>query len=126
MTRELIAAALLALLIAGAVWNISAVDSLSRDIIGCIDQSEQAVLCGDGQLARSRLERGLTLWLNADRYTHIFIRHSEIDNTTDAFYDAMLELSDNDSEALSAAYEKLRYHINSINSMEHISLGSIF
>ena len=101
MTRELIAALLLALLIVCAVWNISAVNSLTCDIIACVDRSEEAVLRGDGQLARASLERGLTLWLKADSYTHIFIRHSEIDNTTDAFYEAMMELSDNDSEALS-------------------------
>ena len=126
MPREITALILLALLLIGAVWNIRSVDRLTAEICACIDSSEEAVRSGDGQAARAAMEKGLQLWLNADSYTHIFIRHTEIDGATDAFYSAMEELSDNDSEALGAAYDKLRYHLISISSMEHVSLGSIF
>lgn len=125
MTRELIAGILLVLLILGAVWNIRCADRLCEDILMCVDQSEQAAQRGDVPLASGRMQAALELWLEADGYTHIFIRHSEIDGATDAFYDALEELSDGDAEALSAAYDKLRYHMNSIIAMEHVSLGSV-
>ena len=125
MRRELLAAALLALLVLGAGWNIRVVDRLTADIMECLDRSEASALEGHQERSKEALEQGLDLWLEADSYTHIFIRHSEIDSTTDAFYEALEELSDNDCEATSAAFEKLRYHLRSLNTMEHVSLGSI-
>ena len=126
MSRELIAGLLLALLILGAVLNIKAADRMAEGIARCLDMSEQAALAGDAEGAAAGMDAALELWLESEGYTHIFIRHSEIDGTSDAFYDAVEELSDGDSEALSAAYDKLRYHLRSLIDMEHVSLGSIF
>ncbi len=126
MSRELTAGILLALLVLGAALNIRAADRLTEGISRSIDMAEQAAQAGDTQQAARWMDDALGRWLDAEGYTHIFIRHSEIDGTSDAFYDAVEELSDGDDEALSAAFDKLRYHIDSISRMEHVSLGSIF
>ena len=125
MKRELASAALLVLLIVGSAWNIHAINSLTEDICASLDASQAAMSHGDRKLAEDELERGLKMWLEADSYTHIFIRHSEIDSTTDAFYEALETLAGDDPGALSPSYAKLRYHLDSINGMEHISIGSI-
>lgn len=124
MKRELAAGTLLALLIAGAWWNIRAVDRLTGDILAGLDTAQAAEARGQPEEAREALDKALKRWLEADRYTHIFIRHAEIDATADAFYELQSQLLSGEGDS-SAAYDKLRYHLESIRRMEHPSLGSI-
>ena len=124
MTRELAAGALLLLLIAGAWWNIRAVDSLTGDILAGLDASQAAEEQGDHPGAQAALDAALNRWLEADSYTHIFIRHAEIDSTADAFYELQSQLLSGEGDS-SAAYDKLRYHLDSIQRMEHPSFGRI-
>ena len=124
MKRELAAGALLLLLMAGAWWNIHAVDTLTGEIMGNLDASQAAGEQGDHLAAQSALDFPLNRCLEADSYTHIFIRHAEIDSTADAFYELQAQLLSGEGDS-SAAYDKLRYHLDSIQRMEHPSLGSI-
>lgn len=124
MKRELAAGALLLLLMAGAWWNIRAVDRLTGDILAGLDASQEAEEQGDHLAAQAALDKALNRWLEADSYTHIFIRHAEIDSTADAFYELQAQLLAGEGDS-NAAYDKLRYHLDSIQRMEHPSLGSI-
>ena len=124
MKRELAAGALLLLLMAGAWWNIHAVDTLTGDILAGLDTSQAAEEQGDHLAAQAALDKALNRWLEADSYTHIFIRHAEIDSTADAFYELQAQLLAGEGDS-SAAFDKLRYHLDSIQRMEHPSLGSI-
>lgn len=124
MKRELAAGALLLLLMAGAWWNIHAVDTLTGEIMGDLDASQTAGEQGDHLAAQAALDKALNRWLEADSYTHIFIRHAEIDSTADAFYELQAQLLAGEGDS-SAAYDKLRYHLDSIHRMEHPSLGSV-
>ena len=124
MSRELAAGALLLLLVTGAWWNIHAVDTLTREIMGDLDVSQAAEEQGDHPAAQAALNKALNRWLDADSYTHIFIRHAEIDSTADAFYELQAQLLSGEGDS-SAAFDKLRYHLDSIQRMEHPSLGSI-
>ena len=114
MKRELAAGLLLLALIGGAIYNIFYVGKLTRDISGDLYASQEALTAGNGERAEEYAERALQKWLGAEQYTHIFVRHSEIDATADAFYDG-----------IDKAYSKLLYHLSSIATMEQISLGSI-
>ena len=124
MSRELAAGALLLLLMAGAWWNIHAVDALTGEILRELNASQAAAEQGDPPGAQAALDKALNRWLEADSYTHIFIRHAEIDATADAFYELQSQLLSGEGDS-SAAYNKLRYHLDSIQRMEHPSLGSI-
>ena len=124
MSRELAAGALLLLLIAGAWWNIHAVDTLTQEIMNELDTSQAAEEQGRHLDAQAALDKALKRWLEADSYTHIFIRHPEIDSTADAFYELGQALEEN-SESRRAAYDKLLYHLESIRTMEHLRFGSI-
>jgi len=126
MKRELCAGGLFLLLVATAWWNMRAVDTLTGDILRALEQSQQAAEQGDFSAAAESFAQGLARWLDADSYTHIFIRHPEIDSTTDAFYELQGELLAREEDSLPAAYTKLRYHLISIQEMEHLKLGSIF
>ena len=124
MSRELAAGALLLLLVAGAWWNIHAVDSLTGEIMRDLDASQAAEEQGRHLDAQAALDKALNRWLEADSYTHIFIRHAEIDSTADAFYELQAQLLSGEGDS-SAAFDKLRYHLDSIQRMEHPRLGSI-
>ena len=124
MNRELAAGALLLLLMAGAWWNIRVVDRLTGELLAGLDASQAAEEQGDHLAAQAALDKALNRWLEADSYTHIFIRHAEIDSTADAFYELQAQLLAGEGDS-SAAYDKLRYHLDSIQRMEHPSFGSI-
>ena len=124
MKKEIFALSLLALLFAASLFNIRYFDRLCLDIAGEVKASAVALERGDMEAAQEHLNSALHTWLDADSYTHIFIRHPEIDSTADAFYELGQALEEN-SESCRAAYDKLLYHLESIRTMEHLRFGSI-
>ncbi|MGM9586850.1 MAG: DUF4363 family protein [Candidatus Limivicinus sp.] len=124
MKKEIIALLLLVLLFAASLFNIWYFDRLCLDIAGEVKASAVALERGDMEAAQEHLNSALHTWLDADSYTHIFIRHPEIDSTADAFYELGQALEEN-SESCRAAYDKLLYHLESIRTMEHLRFGSI-
>ena len=126
MKRELFAALLLAGLFAAALWSIGAMDRLRDEVEAHLERSEKAAVAGDYRRAEDELEAALRIWRGADGYTHVFIRHAEIDSTTDAFFETLRGLRARDGRELTASYDLLRHHLGCIDAMEHISLGSVF
>ena len=124
MKKEIIALLLLVLLFTASLFNIWYFDRLCLDIAGEVKASAVALERGDMEAAQEHLNSALHTWLDADSYTHIFIRHPEIDSTADAFYELGQALEEN-SESCRAAYAKLLYHLESIRTMEHLRFGSI-
>ena len=124
MKKEIIALLLLVLLFAASLFNIWYFDRLCLDIAGEVKASAVALERGEPEAAQEHLNSALHTWLDADSYTHIFIRHPEIDSTGDAFYELGQALEEN-SESCRAAYDKLLYHLESIRTMEHLRFGSI-
>ena len=125
MKRETVAAALFLVLILLSLWNLRRVDKLTSEMTRLLEASEASARSGELDDALSNAEKALEVWLSAEGHTHIFIRHSEIDGTSDAFYELLSAIKDSDGDALSPAYGKLLYHIDSISGMEHVSIGSI-
>ncbi len=125
MKKDIVAAALLAVLFIGSLFNIAYLDRLTGRIEDELTASIEKLEEGDAAQAREHLIRALDMWLAADGYTHIFIRHPEIDSTSDAFYDLAKEIGKNDAESCRPAYEMLLYHLSSIRTMEHLRFGSI-
>lgn len=123
--REFTAAVILAVLTVISIWNLKTVDSLTDRIIISLAKSQECSEKLDLKGAEKNLEDAIEMWLNADGYTHIFLRHSEIDSTSDALYELKEALQTEELTQVKAAYEKLRYHLESIDSMEHPSIGSI-
>ena len=126
MKRETCALLLLAVLVAASVWNIRRTDRLIGEIEEHVALSEKAVRADDAAYASEQLDAAFRIWLAAREYTQVFLRHPELDNTSDAFYAAMRELEAGEIRAVPAVYEQLRYHLNTISGMEHVSWGSVF
>jgi len=125
MSREFLSALLMLLLIAGSALNIMAADRLCDKMLGCIDRAEAAAEEENWAGAEDNAQRALELWLGAKAYTHIFIRHSEIDICTDAFYELEEAILSKNTDEIKPVFAKLRYHINSIADMEKPTPGNI-
>ena len=126
MKREICALLLLAVLVAASVWNIHRADALIDEVKEHVALSEKAVLAGDNRYAAEQLKAAFRIWLAAKSYTQTMLRHSELDSTSDAFYSAMRELDAGEIRAVPAAYDQLRYHLDSIAGMERVGWGTIF
>lgn len=123
--KEIFALSLLCVLIGAAVWDLIYLHGMAEGLRSDIMLSREYAETGDMISAAEALENALDTWLDAEGYTHIFIRHSEIDGATDAFYELKEALLNGDS-GFAGAYDKLIYHIDSIEGMEQFTFGSIF
>ena len=124
--KEILAAVLLVLLLIGTMVNSWYLDSLVESMVEMIDESEAMALDSDFDAAAEKLREVIDTWEDASGYTYIMIRHSEIDSSTDAFYTLMSDLHATDFGRAAGTYEKLRSHLRSIASMEHVNPGTVF
>lgn len=116
---------ILAVLLGAAVYNVHYLDGKMEQLLQYVDTAGQLERGGDSGSAQLMLRQAIEFWDGMGFYTHVFIRHSEIDGAMDAFYDCLGCLQEGGDDA-GAALEKLRAHLCSIADMEHITLGSIF
>ena len=104
MKREIGALLLLAALFGVSLWSIRRTDRLTEEVEKHLELSEKALRADDRETAEAELEAALRVWQADKRYAHVFLRHAEIDCISDL----------------------LRYHLECVDSMEHISPGSVF
>lgn len=126
MKKEIAAAVIALLLVAGAVVNTLWLKGFIGDLNRTIDDSRASCEAGDFDEAESLLREAIDGWNGAEGYTHIFIRHSEVDSATDAFYELLSLVCAQDAKSAVGAYEKLRAHLDSLYTMERVTVGSIF
>ena len=125
MKRELAAAALLLLLILGAVWHLHTADRLTGIVEYSLHRAELAARRGDYEAALTALENGMQVWDSHGTYTHVFFRHPDLDAIQDAFH-ALEELFLQEDPAWPAALRLLRYHLRAADEMEHVTVGTVF
>ena len=126
MKKELIAAVLLAVIFAGVMLNIRASERIVSSLMSEVDAAYAQLKGGDNESAVKTIDRAIERWLTLDGYTHIFIRHSEINSTTEAFFQFKSDIGSGDADAAEGSYRLLSETLRSIMTMEQISLGSIF
>lgn len=126
MKKALAAAALLVLLSGAAVWNIAHVDALTGRLTSLAEKSIALCRAEDFAGAEEALREAIDLWFASENYTHIMIRHSEVDTATDAFYAALETILTHDADAAESSVACLKAHLDSIASMEHVSFRSVF
>lgn len=126
MKKEIISALLLLLIFSGVLVNIRINERIVSSLINEVDMSYENLKNGNKDNAMQQLDTAIEHWLNLDGYTHIFIRHSEINSTTDAFYGFRSDVGSGDADAASGSYGLLKETLLSLMTMEQISLGSVF
>lgn len=126
MKREIAAGAVILLLAIGSWINLNYLKDFTGGLEEKLELSRAYCDSGRFDLAENVLAEAADEWLGADGYTHIFIRHSEIDSTTDAFFELMSDVRSGDAQSAAGSYEKLLAHLSSLYTMERVTLGSIF
>lgn len=126
MTREIAAYILLLAILLGALFNTRCLDRRMTELKSTAEQAFDCLERGDGEKALKLCRDACDSWEAMDSYTHIFIRHDEIGATSDAFFDFLSDISEENIEAAYGSLGKLCDHLDSMSSAEHLSLGSIF
>lgn len=126
MKKEIMAVLMLAVMLVTSLINIRSIEKLTNEISDIVSQSAEAAKKEDWLNAEVNIRRAETMWNEKDGYTHIVLRHTEIDTVSDALYDLIKAIYENSSETAAAEAEKVLYHLDSISRMEQLRLGSIF
>ena len=126
MRKMYVGIIVLVLLFAATLLNVRYLDSRLNSLLEYVNEAEALAEEKNFASAARTLQEAIDCWNGMDGYTHIFIRHSEIDSATDAFYEYLSDLCGGDGGNAAGSCQKLKAHITSIITMEHISLGSIF
>ena len=126
MKKAAAALVLLVMLAGASVWNIRYLDALTDRIEKQVELSRSLWADGDARAAAEALDGALDIWFGAEGYTHVFIRHAEVNDVTDAFFDVYAALTAEDASSAGSQYDRLRAHLESIDSMEHVTLKSVF
>ncbi len=124
MKREYIAVLLIAALLTLALINVHHIENKTLALTSDIELAEKLYFDDDSEGAVSSIEKSLNTWLSWDSYSHIMLRHSEVDVITDAYYELLSKLEGEDKVAKSS-FDKLKEALGSIADKERISLNSI-
>lgn len=126
MKKELAAAVILALVFIGVLVNIKVAGNIILSLEEDVTAAYQSAEKGDFDRAKPQLDAAVEHWMSLDGYTHIFIRHSEINSTTEAYFQLKSDIYAEDMGAVEGSYGLLMATLDSLMTMEQLSLGSIF
>lgn len=126
MKKEFTALVLLAALLGAGLYNVHYIEDMVSEISALAHESYRSLSDGDIDTSMQKLEQAIERWEQAEGYTHIFIRHSEIDSTSDAMFNALGCISGESGQEADGAFRGLFYHLDSLVGMERVTLGSIF
>ena len=124
MIREIIAFSLLVALLALSLVNVKYIENKTEHLAEEIQEAHELYEKGDNEEAASHVEKSLNDWLNWESYSHIMLRHSEIDVITGAYYELLEELEGED-KVTGASFDALIETLNDIVNKERVSLGSL-
>ena len=125
MKKELTAIGLLLLLLLSAFLNVRHIDNLIEGVQARLTCSESAAEREDAEEALTALAGALELWESHRGYTGVFLSHRDLDSLYDAFSQLEEKLRQEDFQAAAAGYSRLRYYLQDLSSLEHLSFGSV-
>ncbi len=125
MKKEWFALLLLIAIIFGAAMNLrflrSFTEKLELDVADAADAGDRKDWASAEMIASAAME----CWTRADKYTHVFIRHGEIDAVTDGFCSLLGAIRSQDHGSLYSAQIALRSRLLGLYEMERLKPGSI-
>ena len=124
MKSEYAAFFIIAAILALALINVNHIENKTLALSEEIELAEKQYFVGDTENAVSGVEESLNAWLSWDSYSHIMLRHSEVDVITDTYYELLSKLEE-ETDVSPASFEKLKEALNSIADKERISINSI-
>ncbi|MBR4703869.1 MAG: DUF4363 family protein [Oscillospiraceae bacterium] len=126
MKKEVLAIILLGAIGILSVWNLRHLDRLTAPLLALTEEAFLAAQAGNKAEAAEKALLAEEAWLDAGAYTHVFLRHPEVDAATDAFCSFRGAIVGGDPGEIYGAYLSLRMRISGIREMEQLRLGCIF
>jgi TRAP-type C4-dicarboxylate transport system substrate-binding protein len=126
MKKEIFIGCFLLVLLAAALVNIYFLNKLTDNVTHLIEESEKSAEEKDWDKAEKKAEEAARLWADSDTYTHLVLRHPEVESATDAIYAFMAEIYGREEGTAKGAAQAAISRMKSISSIEQIKFGSIF
>ncbi len=126
MKKEIVALALLLLIVAGNIWNQHRLSDLITTLSALTEEAYYASREQNWPRAEKAAQQAEARWSAENGYTHIFIRHTDIDALAAAFCDYRGALAGHEEGDIFAAYLRLTGGLRSLLDMETLSAGSVF
>lgn len=126
MKKELLALALLAAVVFLSIWDLRYLDRLTGPLLAMTEEACSLARAGKAAEAEETARRAQEAWLKAGPYTHVFLRHPEVDAVSDAFCAFRGAIAGGGPGELTGAYLSLQSRLRGIREMEQPRLGSIF
>jgi len=126
MKKELAALFVLVLVFAVSLVNIHFLNRLTGNIVSLVEQADTFIREENWERARDRAEKALKRWENSDAYTHIVLRHSEIESASVALGDLIKEIYAENAGAARGAARSAVARMRSIASVERLRFNNIF
>ena len=126
MKKEIIAVLLLATIFTAALFNIRHMNRLTGELQELIHAAEGYAEAENWRDAAAKAEDAVTRWVANDKYTHLVLRHEEIDRATNAFYELLKEIYEERPGGVKGAAQEVSESLKSISSLEEIRLGNVF
>lgn len=123
--KEFIAGALLLGLLILSFVNINYIERKTDNLSALITKAETLYQDGDRQEATTLVHESLDIWLDWSSYSHIMMRHTEIDLVTDAYY-ALLDSLEGEDPVTPSGFRSVLEKLADILTKERISLGALF
>jgi len=125
MKKEITAVCILVFILAGSLLNIRVFHRITGSLASEIDAAELCAQSGSWPEAEEKLSACISRWNSLHGYTHIFIRHTEIDKLNDALEEYLGALLSRDISSAESRYFFLIKQLESVAEMESISLGTV-
>ena len=126
MKKEVVATLTIILLFTGAMGNLIHLNRLMNQISTHINYSQLYCSLEDYEAAHTETAKAQQCWDNAKSYTHVFIRHSEIEKLKDVFFDIQSAIQNREGIEADNLLQKLQYYVDNLTTMEQLSIGSVF
>ena len=126
MKRLWAAAAILAVLLGGTLWNAWYAERLTGGMIQQLKQAQERTAQGDWEGAAELSEQAFQSWQDHEVYLHILMRHSDTDEILSSFRVLEQYLALEETDQYTAANAELMIQLELLAEMEQPSLVNIF
>lgn len=125
MKREFVALAVILAILTASILNAHYVERKTSELSHDLHIAQELYDSGAREEASSKVADSLKGWLKWKSYAHIMLRHSEVDNVTEAYFDLLSDMEDKEADVPAAAFGKLEQLLKNVSDMEQISIGAI-
>ena len=125
MKRLWTAAAILAVLMGGALWNAWYAERLTGGMIQQLKQAQERTAQGDWEGAAKLSGQAFQCWQDHEVYLHILMRHSDTDEILSSFRALEQYLALEETDQYTAANAELMTQLGLLSEMEQPSWENI-